>query len=639
MKRFFKKLTYKTLFIYSLVIIALLIVAVPVFATANPANKLLDFALNTKTGLSAQDARVLNQGINVDHLNSGQEHWYTYSHDNFNDPTFTWISLALRYQSEAVISPDQVNFQILTQPASGSWFEAAAMPQDVLGEGQRSPLKTANQSLTESFWTGQVAEQTQYYVRVFNNSPFGLDYTLETKAQKPALPSAIPASLNTAIANNDTLNTRQLVWTLTAMAVAKMPADKASDWMQQAQAVGWIVTANTPTDKTPKPHQADPQVLWSLAARAVEGQDAQSAAMWLIQADSLGWLSIPMPTIKKPDTSDDEGNNKDGGDDGTNSSAKPPQTLENYVPVNIYPNEPLDFDINHVNSGRLGPFGEHWYSLRRDDLDKVKFEDMALTMFFTPLVGYMSQRVNFELFPASQYHIWARGDADYMQNFGAGAWVSRDKDSKTGERLWKGSLVDGDTYLIKVKNGTPDVVDYYLFPGDIENAELGNPTLHQAKGGQAVGPSLSPPTKPSLPPEPGAGPPEAIPLKVGLTKDTLAAGEERWYKIEYLDTHNDTTPSHDFIFYLTNTPLDYIRSRHADFAIYRGDQLGTWTRGDTDKLKPLGTSGYSPNKTKNRQSLQVLWRGQLMEKQTYYVKVYNHDLGPLEYELEIQGGP
>ena len=143
----------------------------------------------------------------------------------------------------------------------------------------------------------------------------------------------------------------------------------------------------------------------------------------------------------------------------------------------------------------------------------------------------------------------------------------------------------------------------------------------------------------SQPPEPGAGPPEAIPLKVGLTKDTLAAGEERWYKLEYLDPHNDTTPSHDFIFYLTNTPLDYIRARHADFAIYRGDQAQIWTRGDTDKLNPLGASGYSPNKTKNPQSLQVLWRGQLMEKQTYYVKVYNHDLGPLEYELDIQGGP
>jgi hypothetical protein len=79
-------------------------------------------------------------------------------------------------------------------------------------------------------------------------------------------------------------------------------------------------------------------------------------------------------------------------------------------------------------------------------------------------------------------------------------WVSRDEDPATGERLWSGSLVDGDRYLVKVKNGTPDVVDYYLFPGDIENAELGNPTLHSENS--LAGPvpyAPAPPTRPGLP--------------------------------------------------------------------------------------------------------------------------------------------
>jgi hypothetical protein len=633
------KLTYKALFSYSLVVIALLIVAVPVFATTNSGTNLLDFSFSAKTGQSLQDARLLSKGINVDHLDPGEEDWYTYSRDNFNDPDFSWISLALRYESEALISPDQVNFEILAQQQSGSWFQKQDSSQEVLGAGLRSPLKTTNQSLTETFWTGKVVEQERYYIRVFNNSPFGLDYSLEAKAEQPALSSAIPASLNTAIGNPEALNVRQLAWTLTALAVENMTADQATDWMQQAQAVGWIVTADTSPETVPNPREADPQTLWALTAKAIEGQNAETAAQWLIQADSLGWLSIPLPSVKNPELY----TNNDGSDedDGSPPPAEPIPPQESYTPVNIYPNNPLDFNLKGVNSGRLAPYGEHWYSLLRDDLDEDLIEDMALTMFFTPRTGYMSQRINFELFPASQYHIWARGDADYMEHFGDGMWVSRDKDPDTGERLWSGSLVDGDRYLIKVKNGTPDVVDYYLFPGDIENAELGNPTLHQpnSTAGRVPQEAVSPPTRPAQPPVPGADPPEAMPLKIGTTKGTLAAGEERWYKFYYRDSYNDTTPEHDFSFYLTSTPLDYIRARHADFAIYPADQLHIWTRGTIDKLEPLGTSAFSPNKTENVKSLQVLWEGQLMEEHTYYVKVYNRDIGPLEYELEIQGGP
>jgi hypothetical protein len=436
--------------------------------------------------------------------------------------------------------------------------------------------------------------------------------------------------------NPEALNTRQLAWTLTAMAVENMTAERASIWMQQAQAVGWIVTADTSAEMAPNPGKANPQTLWALTAQAIEGQDAEAAAAWLIQADSLGWLSIPLPTVKNPETETTEQE-----DDGENPPAEPVQPKESYTPVNIYPNNPLTFNLESVNSGRLAPYGEHWYSLLRDDLDQTLIEEMELTMFFTPRTGYMSHRINFELLPASQYHVWERGDADYMEHFGDGVWVSRDEDPNTGERLWSGSLVDGDRYLIKVTNGTPDVVDYYLFPGDIENAELGNPILHQAdlSHGRVPQEAVSPPTQPAQPPEPGAGPPEALPLKIGTTTGTLAAGEERWYKFYYRDSYNETTPEHDFVFYLTNTPLDHIRARHADFAIYPGDQLHIWTRGTTDKLEPLGTSSASVNKTEDVRSLQVVWDGQLMEEHTYYVKVYNYDIGPLEYELEIQGGP
>jgi hypothetical protein len=629
------KLTYKTLFGYSLIIITLLLIAVPVFANAAP-GKILDFSFQSTAGQSLQTARILTPGVNLNYLEPGGEEWYLYSRESLNNAGMSWISLAMRFNSEALLDDQYVNFEVLTQAENGSWFQGDDIPTEMLGRGLRSPVK-ADTNKIQAFWTGHVAQKEQYYVRVFNNSPFGLDYTLEAKEEQPAVSGATPASFGAAVPNNETLNARQLAWTLTAHAVENMPAEQAARWMQEAQSIGWIVTAGTVAENIPNPAAASPQTLWNLTAQAIEGQDAEAASRWLLEADSLGWLAIPLDTLKDPNPVDG-GGSAGGDDDGDDPPpAEPIQPETSYQPVNIYPNNPLEMDVNNVNSGRLAPYGEHWYAFVRDDLDEDLFEDMAMTMFFTPRTGFTSNRINFEIIPAGQYHIWERGDADYMENLGAGMWTSRDEDPDTGERLWSGSLVDGDRYLVKVKNGTADVVDYYLYPGDIENAELGNPTLHG--GNQSAGKvpyALAPPTRPGPPPEPGDGPPEAIPIKVGDTIDTLEAGHERWYRLSFSDS-TLTANNHDFTILMTNTPGNNIRARHADFAIYPGNQLHIWTRGTIDKLEPLGTSAPLSYKTGNPNSLQVVWEGQLMSEHVYYIKVNNHDIGPLEYELKITG--
>ncbi len=645
MQLIYKKLTYKSLVTYSLIILAMLIVAGPVWAMSDSTRTWLDFSRGAAANLSPQAARPLTPGVNVNHLNPGEENWYTFSRASFNPADTAWVSLALRYESEALISPEQANFELRASQPTENWFTGPAAPGDVMGTGLRSPLPTAQSNLTESFWSGQVDETGVYYVRVFNQSPFGLNYSLEAKAETPAFSGAAPVSLNSALDSAEARNTRQLAWTLTAQAVEDMSASDAAEWMRQAQAVGWLVTAGTDRVNAPRPFEADPQLLWRLTAQAIAGQEAEAAARWLIQADSLGWLTIPLNMPKNPfeDVTPTEG----GGDDGSGAGgslepapAIPAPPNETYAPINIYPNNPLQFDFLDVNSGRLSPYGEHWYSLQRDDLDKDKIENMALTLFTTPSNGFIDSRVNFEIFPAGQYHIWQRGDADYMENMGLGQWVSRDEDDQTGERLWSGSLVDGDQYLIKVKNSSPAVIDYYLYPGDVENALLGQPKLHQANGLAGQTPYMpAPPTRPGPPPEPGAAPPEAIEIKPGLTSGTLAAGAEIWYKIFYADPHNEDTPQHDFEILLTNTPLDNVRARHADFALYAGNQLALWSRGTLDQMEPFGTSIPSANALKDVRSLQVVWKGQLMEEQVYYVKVWNHDIGPLQYELELKGGP
>ncbi len=57
-------------------------------------------------------------------------------------------------------------------------------------------------------------------------------------------------------------------------------------------------------------------------------------------------------------------------------------------------------------------------------------------------------------------------------NTGAGAIVSRDGDPVTGERLWSGQLVNGEAYLVRIFNGSDVPIDFWLFPGDVERAQL-----------------------------------------------------------------------------------------------------------------------------------------------------------------------
>jgi hypothetical protein len=60
-----------------------------------------------------------------------------------------------------------------------------------------------------------------------------------------------------------------------------------------------------------------------------------------------------------------------------------------------------------------------------------------------------------------------------MVPMGQGQWVERDKDPLTGERLWSGNVVDGDTYYVRVFNHSDQVIDYYLITNDVINTELG----------------------------------------------------------------------------------------------------------------------------------------------------------------------
>jgi hypothetical protein len=129
------------------------------------------------------------------------------------------------------------------------------------------------------------------------------------------------------------------------------------------------------------------------------------------------------------------------------------------VPAGADPNHPLTLAPG-IEKGQLKAGQETWYTVAYDDFDDDFYEPHTFTLIFTPDDGQRVHRVGFEILPFDQLHIWQRGDTQQMRNVGVGSVVSRDEDPLTGERLWSGWLMDGETYYLKVRNNAELPIDY-----------------------------------------------------------------------------------------------------------------------------------------------------------------------------------
>jgi hypothetical protein len=131
---------------------------------------------------------------------------------------------------------------------------------------------------------------------------------------------------------------------------------------------------------------------------------------------------------------------------------------------------PLPPEVSQIS---LQPGLTRWYTFTHNDLSNPnQFQNLSFTLFFTPADGNRQHQVNFKLFPAQAVALWQRGETEQLINFGAGMLVSRDGDDFTGELVWNGTLIRGETYLLAVENGADVAIDYWLFDTDVEHLEL-----------------------------------------------------------------------------------------------------------------------------------------------------------------------
>jgi hypothetical protein len=579
-----------TLRMLAALMLLLTLTAIPAWASQN-------------VGGSPYTADLLVGGLNTGQLDPGQEYWYAYSRIDLGDLAYSSLVLSLNFEAAGRAVVNRVNFQVFTLDQVDAWLKDNSGSIDSLGLG--APVSADFDALSgERLWAGPVATDEVYYVRVFNLSSDPIRFRLTVVGQK------------------DSQGAEQIPQAAAIPASVSLPAASLAESEQPTPALAKPFIPALPASATAS---SPASTQWLLAAQAVQSLSPENAATWLMAAAKLGWLSVgepasglmPVnPNSDLPVTSGGEGHGDNGSEAGVAAA----------LPVNpgqgqsIYPNQPLRL-FDGANTGRLAPRAEHWYTFTPGKVDGKTIENMSLTMFFTPGEPNIARNVIFEMYTGRQYPIWERGTPDDMEHFGAGSWVSRDSDYITGERLWHGTVVDGDRYFVKILNGTNQWIDYHLITGDIVNTELGTkiskaqPPAETGATGKDIGSPLS------------IGP--------GHNRGRLTAGEDVWFSFEYKNYRQDKFEFRNYLIELTHTPGAGYVTNYVNVEIYPFQEQQIWRRGDTDQIQPLGAgSDLEYNRATNTHIWG--WNGHLVSNTIYFIRVRNDSSQDIDYDLFIR---
>jgi len=440
-----------------------------------------------------QLAQPLASGLNVGTLGPGEVAWYVLDREGQNDFGVRTVVLNMMYRpGQADVAP-YVNFQILSADEVERWLQGYADSYVAMGVFTTTDF---DQNTSERLWSGSLPKDQLYYVRLFNNSAQKVEFhlmmlsqALESPAEEPQARLVEPdvstpetqgsmvepaaAQPNVQPAANTSENSLKpgtvdegTQWRLVAMALKSMSTDDGANWLMAASQLGWL-SGGPPGSYNPAPAPVTPPP----APQPVSPPVPQPVAQCSVVAAQVPVAEAPAPAANAPNP----------GAEPAAPAAEQPKSPEDAAAAalfalypNVYPLMPLALH-DGANVGKLAPGGEHWYSfVRHEDNDKKMIARMSLTLFSTPTDGNTSHYINFHIYPAGQLRIWQRGTPEDMVQMGEGQWVSRDHDPVTGERVWGGTVVNGDRYLVRVVNGSNTVIDYYLITDDVFHTELGD---------------------------------------------------------------------------------------------------------------------------------------------------------------------
>jgi hypothetical protein len=606
-----------------LIIISVVVIAIHLLV--------LGAVADTENGRSPFTAVPLTNGKHTGILAPGEARWYKFVRTG-NDGAFQrQMDLTLVFTPDDGHRVHQVNFQIFPADQITRWYWGDTSQMQNMGAGG-IVSRDGNPVTGELLWSGWVLDKESYYVQVFNDTDVTIDYWLFTDnvisaelGEAAAPPPAVdvpagtdpnhPLVLATGLQKGHLAAGQETWYTIVYDDYDEKTYEAHTftliftpDDGQRVHRIGFEIF---PLDQLQVWQRGDTSQLRNVGAGSVVSRDDDPMTGELLWS---GWLLDGETYLLKMYNDADADVDfwffqEDIMRPELGEPSPPPPPVD--VPPGTDPFHTVVLDTG-VNTDSLAPGQERWYSFVRDDYDNVAYEAMALTMMYTPYDGNQAQRVKFELIPNDQLQVWARGEADRLRNLGAGGIVSRDDNPQTGELLWSGWIMDGETYYLKVRNDADFAIDYWIFPGDIVSAELGEPTLPPPPSEVPVG------TDPSNP----------MPMAIGLNKGGLGPGQERWLSV--LRDDYDDEVFEQLTLSLFFTPDDGNRVHHVTFDIFPPDQLQVWARGDTDQLRNVG-AGTVVSRDGDPNTGELMWSGWLADGETYYVRLRNEADVAIDY--------
>jgi len=283
-------------------------------------------------------------------------------------------------------------------------------------------------------------------------------------------------------------------------------------------------------------------------------------------------------------------------------------------PIGSDPGRPAQLQPG-ANVAHLQPGASVWYLfIPRDPTTTGQFQDLRLSLYFTPATDSRTRGINFELYTAQQLEAWWQGSQQTAANFGAGMPVSEDGDPATGERIWQGTVLQGDRYYLVIHNPTNLEIDSRLFYGDPPEPVTNLPVEPAPAAGFAA----------------GAAPQTAVPLAGDQNRGNLEPGQEIWYSFSIADQNSGFFEFKHLTLAILPNNSQTVQS--VTFEIFTPEGVQTWSLQNREGVTNVG-AGSLIYTDKNQLSGERVWSGWLLEESLYYVRVRNGAAVPIEYRL------
>jgi len=183
--------------------------------------------------------------------------------------------------------------------------------------------------------------------------------------------------------------------------------------------------------------------------------------------------------------------------------------------------------------------------------------------------------------------------------------------------------------VLAVKNGTDQEIDYWCFPQQMDNAELGKRSVR-------VIPNFDPGQAPSNPiPFEANNENNEIDVEVGVTSE-----QQLWYSFIIGDPGDGEVLEHviiDMSFTPNNGAQGYNEAYRVNFDVYDSEDLTYWSQTDFDNVNVQSFgSGSAVTRDNNPDTGEMTWDGWVVDGNLYYVQVRNGARYPIDAKIVVR---